>query len=202
MTDGDADTLSAARLATVQAARELVGLTAPSDGYLALVDPGGSPAEAAVVARESDCMLVRLGIEERVFALPARAPYVNGSAPRLLELRAQGAPWAPAGAIRLATPEAPPAPGDGVWYGKGPGGPEHVETVLSAELVSDGSLVMDVVAGGERTGAGLETVAQLRRTLRRSASSWSDAGGRPLIAIIDCDALAELYVLLGAPPEA
>ena len=108
MSDCAEVTLTPARLAVVAFALSIVGLTAPADAYLALVAPGDAESRQKQVADESDCMLVGLGIEEAVFLVPPRAPYVEGSAPRLLEARAKGYPWAPDGALRPVTPDAPP----------------------------------------------------------------------------------------------
>lgn len=185
------------RDAVVAAARSIVGLTDPDPRLLSLVAPADTPERQAQIAKTSLCMLVTLGIEEAVFEVPPRPPYIEGTAPRLLEARAQGYPWAPGGALRLATLEAPPQLGDSVWYGKGPGGPEHAELVNGVEITEAG-IAAECIAGGERDGAHHETVAVVERSWRWNGHQWVDLGtGRPIIAVLDADALAGLYGLRG-----
>ena len=210
MTDALATTLSSARIAVVAYARSIVGLTTPDPDYLALVAPSDMPERQARIGDESGCMLVAMGIQEAVFMVPVRGPYVDGTAPRLLEARAGGYPWAPGGALRLATLETPPRPGDAVWWGKGFGGPEHVEHLVDGE-VSGNDIAASMVAGGERWTAkdaadGLcepgqvnaETVKIVARTLRWNGRQWTDPGtGRAIVAILDADLMATRYGLRG-----
>ena len=195
MSDCAEVTLTPARLAVVAFALSIVGLTAPADAYLALVAPGDAESRQKQVADESDCMLVGLGIEEAVFLVPPRAPYVEGSAPRLLEARAKGYPWAPDGALRPVTPDAPPQPGDLVWWAKVPGGaPEHVEHVVS--VVQDGLvLTLVMVAGGERSA----TVAKPTRVADWVGGRLVDRGTkRAVLCVVDADLLAGIYGLAEA----
>lgn len=179
----------------------LVGLTAPAEAYLRLVDPAGPPAEQREVAKESDCILVALGAEELFFVCARDKPYVNGSAPRLLEERAGGSPMHPGGAMRLATLARPPGFGDAVWYGAAPGGaPEHVEHVVAVRWLGPATLEIDVVAGGERVlpeeaaelgAAGAETVKKLTRILDWDGHRFVDLKTRrPVIGLVDCEDLA------------
>jgi hypothetical protein len=210
VTDACDATLTPARLAVVAYARSIVGLTAPDDAYLALVAPGDAAGRQKKVADESDCMLVCLGIQEAVFVVPARAPYIDGSAPSLLEKRAGGYPWAPAGALRLATHEAPPRPGDAVWWGKGPGGPEHVETVVASDVGSvvdsaqmPSTMLVTMIAGGERMKdgplVGHETVATVERTLEWDGHGWVDpVTKRRVLCVLDADLMEQRFGLRGA----
>jgi hypothetical protein len=182
------------RLGFVAVLLGLVGMTAPAEAYLQLVDPAGPAAERRAVADESDCILVALGAEELFFDCDRTTAYVNGSAPRLLEARAGGSPMAPGGALRLATKTHPPALADALWWGGVPGFPEHVEHVVAvrypAPLADPDLLEVDVVAGGERKG-GKETVEKLTRTLRWDGKRYVDpATRRPVIGVVDCELLA------------
>lgn len=179
----------------------LVGLTAPAEAYLRLVDPAGPPAEQREVAKESDCILVALGAEELFFACSRDQPYANGSAPRLLEERAGGSPMHPGGAMRLVTLARPPGLGDAAWYGAAPGGaPEHVEHVVAVRWPGPATLEIDVVAGGERVlpteaaelgAAGAETVKKLTRILDWDGHRFVDRRPRrPVIGLVDCEDLA------------
>jgi hypothetical protein len=190
------------RQALIDAANSVVGWMAPSSvtddsaaNYLNLIDPGDPTPRQRSVAEASDCGLVALGIEEIVFDLPARAPYRDGSAFPLVYNRACGNPWTPGGALRLATLDAPPQPGDVVEYGNGPApgnAPAHMEHVIAA-VVSIASMTLTCVAGGERKN-GLETVAITERELTWKGSHWVDnANGRPIIGIVDAEILAGMY---------
>lgn len=112
--------MSAARDALIAGAKDLLGLTAPDLRLDRLVDPGGSPAHELAVEQESLCILTWLGLTEAVFLVPSRLRYVNGTAPQLAEERLGGTPWAPAGALCVATLESSPLPGDGLWWGRCP----------------------------------------------------------------------------------
>ncbi len=209
--EGDA-TLTPARQLLLRALSGVLGLTAPDPRYLRLIAPGDTPGAEAQWAKESDCMLVALGVEELVYVLPVRGPYVGGSAPELIEKRAGGSPMFPNGAVRLPTLEAPPQAGDLLWYGQSPAAPfEHVEHVtgvrwpgpatLSEALHMNALVSMQVncVAGGERTPAGLETVEAVTRTLVWNGHAYVDHGtGRPVIGVVDADLLAERYPLRDA----
>lgn len=193
-------TLTPARLAVVAYAKSIVGLTAPDLAFLALVAPGDAESREKQIADESDCMLVALGIQEAVFLVLPRGSYIEGSAPRLLEARAGGYPWAPGGAMRLATLESPPGPGDAVWWGKGWGGPEHVEHLVDAAAADGDDIAASMVAGGERVTEGArqghETVVAVSRTLHWNGHQWEDPHtGRTVIAVLDCDGMARLHGL-------
>jgi len=185
-----------AREAVIAAARAVLGLTAPGAAYLTLVDPAGDPAHQAQVATLSGCMLVALAVQDAVFSLSARVPYVPGSAPRLLTERAGGSPLAPRGACRLATTSCPPQPGDLLWYGAHGPAVEHVEHALEVELLSNGDLAVTCVAGGQRTAEGREAVAEVARTLTWRGGAWVDVEtGRPVLAVLDADRLAQRHGL-------
>ena len=192
-------TLSPVRAAFVDAAQRLVGLTQDDGAYQHLVAPGDTDAQAELVARTtSGCMLVRAGLEEAVLAVPVRAAFVPGTIPHILEARAGGSPWAPGGAWRIPTREAPPQVGDGLWYGQAGAMVEHVDAcVLSVTPDDDGAAVdLQVVAGGQRDGAGRELVAELSRRLRWSGQRWIDLHtGRPVVGVLDADAYAARYGL-------
>lgn len=187
-----------ARTALISAARDLVGLTEPSDDLGALVDPAGDPAHRAQIERLSLCMLVWRGLAMKVFDIsPALAetdrPYAPGSIPRILASILASAP----GSRRPATLEAPPQLGDALWYGAAGPHPEHVDAcILEAEGDSEGALVLSVVAGGQRDAAGHETVARLDRTLHWQGGRWvCQDTGRPVVAVVDADELAARYGL-------
>jgi hypothetical protein len=188
------------------AARALVGLTAPSEELGMLVDPGGDPAHELAVEQESLCMLVAFGLWRRVFDLPpslsgADRPNVNGSVPRLL-----GGVLDAAGARRVPTLEAPPGMGDGLWYAAHGAYPEHVDACVVMATPAGryptteraGEQLLSVVAGGERDGAGHETVRLLARTLCWSGSAWvCQATGRSVRWALDPDLLAARFGLRG-----
>lgn len=187
------------RQALVDATNSVVGWTAPSDDYLNLIDPGNPTARQRVVAEESDCGLVSLGIEEIVFYFPARGPYKDSSAFNLVYARACGNPWAPGGAFRLPTFAAPPQLGDLVEYGPAPSGspPAHMEHVIE-QSVNGSTLSLKCGAGGEKTG-GLETVAIMTRTFTWGGAHWiDDQNKRPIIGIVDAELLASMYPMKDA----
>ena len=185
--------MSDPRQALVDAATSVVGWTAPDDDYLNLIDPGDPTVRQRSVAGESDCGLVALGIQEIVFDLPARGPYVNGSTFNLIYTRACGNPWAPGGAMRLATLDAPPQLGDVVVYGDVPG-PAHMEHVVEA-TVNVASMSLKCVAGGEKKGA-FETVAVMERELTWGGSHWIDnANKRQIVGVVDAEILASMYTM-------
>lgn len=218
MSDQDADvdpcasTLSPARQGFVAVLLALVGLNGTQDEYLTLIAPADTKAVEQAWAKESDCVLVGLGAEERYFVVqPARGKYVGGTAPFILERRAGGTPMSPAGAMRRATLEAPPIVADLVWYGKSAAvNSEHVEHVVARRMLSPTSWEVDVVAGGERVlpgeegdydgaPAGTEVVKKLTRTWNWNGSQWVDkATTRPIIGVVDCDLLASRLGLLPA----
>jgi hypothetical protein len=177
------------------ASRSLVGLTDPSPELGALVDPGGDASHEAAVEHLSLCMLVYRGLVCRVFDVPAAVshvdrPYVPGSIPALL--------WAIVGqvghdgsAARVPTLDAPPSPGDGLWWGGSRGAMEHVDACI-LEVTGEGTVLqLCAVAGGQRDASGRETIAVVRRTIRWQATRWVDTGdGRPLMAILGADEMA------------
>jgi hypothetical protein len=183
------------------ASRSLVGLTEPDPALGALVDPGGDASHEAAVEHLSLCMLAYRGLVTRVFAIPAAVshvdrPYVPGSIPALL--------WAILGALghegsaaRVPTLEAPPSPGDGLWWGSAPGAAEHVDACV-LEVAGEGTVLqLCAVAGGQRDAAGRETIAVVRRTIRWQGSRWVDTGdGRPLMAILGADEMATRWGLV------
>jgi len=190
-----------AREAFVDAARALVGLTEPSPELGALVDPGGDAAHQAQVQKLSLCMLTARGLWLRVLALPddlshADRPYVPGSIPAILRAILDGA-----GAARVPTLEdEPPGPGDGLWWAANGMHVEHVDACVTATDVAtwtpDSTLALSVVAGGQRSPSGHETIAELTRTLRWDGSGWvCQATGRRLRWVLDCEALAAHYGL-------
>jgi hypothetical protein len=193
--------LTAARAAYIKTNLMLIGYTAPEPRYGQLIDPCDDIQRQRSVEDESGCMLKELGAQDLTFRLPGRVPYVNGSAPLLLRQRANGPGLS---ALKSCDFDNPPQPGDTVWYSRGPGGPEHVETVLSAEFTQDGSQAFAVCgAGGERTDAdnppvGRETIARVERTWEwsRAQAAWVDTGtGRSIMFCIDCDDMALLHGL-------
>jgi hypothetical protein len=186
------------RQALVDAANSVLGWTAPSDDYLNLIDPGDPTARQRVVAEESDCGLVVLGIQEIVFDVPARGPYRDTTAFNLVYTRACGNPWAPGGAFRLASLDAPPQLGDVVVYGPAPSGspPAHMEHVIEA-VVNISTMTLKCVAGGEKSGA-LETVAVMQRELTWKGVWTDDANGRAIIGIVDAEVLASMFTMRDA----
>lgn len=199
----DLTALSLARSTIVQAANSVIGWTAPDMRLGGLVAPGDTPAKQLAIEHESLCMLVTLGIQDMVFDVPPRGPYVNGSAPALLEQRAKGSPFKPAGAVFLVnSPGSYPDIGDAIWWGKSPFAPEHVETVVDVHAADSAHIMLTCVAGGQRTSAhtfdpnGAETIAQVSRVCVWDGHAWTDTGSkRPIIALIDADAMAGLYSL-------
>lgn len=185
-----------ARDAVVSAARSVIGCTAPSPEYASLVAPDDTPERRAQVMTESGCGLVVLGIQERALCVPPRGPYRDGSAFTLVYARAGGSPWQPGGACRVPGLEEPPQPGDAIVWGPAGSAVAHMETVVDAR--ADGAtLALDVVAGGQRDAHGGQTVTQLSRTARWDGRRWVDSKtGRPLLAVIDADALGERYPAL------
>lgn len=195
--------MSDARDAFVDAARGMAGLTDPDPRLGTLVDPAGSPAHQVQIERLSLCMLAYRGLLCRVLAIPdvlaeTDRPYVPGSIPRILASILASAP----GARRPATLDAPPQLGDALCYGAANGHPEHVDACLvEAEGDSEGAIVATCVAGGQRDAAGHETIARVDRDLVWDGRRWVDQGtGRPVLWILDADALAERYGLREPAP--
>lgn len=185
------------RQTLVDAANSVTGWTAPDDNFLNLIAPGDSSDRQKQIAKESDCGLTVLGIEEIVFDVPARGPYKDASAFQLVYTRACGNPWAPGGAFRLASLDAPPQLGDVVEYDNGPSGaPAHMEHVIDV-TVNDKSMSLTCVAGGEKTGA-LETVKVMKRELTWKGVWTDNANGRPIIGIVDAEILASMYSMKSA----
>lgn len=194
--------LSPARAAVVAYAESTVGWTAPDPRYLQLVAPAetraGDVHAAIAVALASDCILVRMGLEEAVYQVPDRARYVFGSAGTLIMHRDAKA------GVYVPNPTSL-TPGDGLhWAANGTAWPEHFETVVgvsragrvSAQATGEDAFVLEVVAGGERDAAGRETVSLLSRGVVRRAGWWVDAhNGRKLAAKVDADAMADVYPL-------
>jgi hypothetical protein len=113
--------------------------------------------------------------------------------------RACGNPWAPGGAFRLATLDAPPQLGDVVEYGPAPSGspPAHMETVIDASSGVN-TLSLICVAGGERVN-NLETIKIMKRTFTWGGAHWiDDQNKRPIIGIVDVELLATMYPLKAA----
>ena len=188
------------REAFVHAARQIVGLTEPAPALGALVDPGGDAAHQAQVAELSLCMLVYRGLLCRVLDIDPRdagtdRPYVPGSIPAILRgiLGVLG--------IRVPTLEEPPGPGDGLWWAANGPHVEHVDACvveISYGRGTDNLLTIDLlaVAGGQRDGAGHETISEVARTLAWSGGQWvCQATGRRLRWVLDCEALAAHYGL-------
>ena len=199
------------RATVVDAALGLVGLTYPADAYLAAVAPAevaaGNLARAREMGRQSDCALLWIGgIAVGVFGAEAR-PYRDTTAFQVVYELAGGpcaSPWHLAGAVRRPTLESPPQLGDGLVWGASAGAVAHVDAAV-VDLELDGDVcALSVVAGGQRDGAGNETVKRLPRTIRwvpyslaagRSIGPhWVDTtNGRPLLAVLDADLMAERY---------
>src|SRR6185312_4103905 len=169
------------RDAFVSAAQGLVGLTEPSPELGALVDPGGDPAHQCAVERESLCELTARGLWLRILDA--------------------------AGAARVPTLDAPPASGDALWWAANGSHVEHVDACVV--MVATGGryptteradeLLLSVVAGGQRDGAGHETITMLARTLHWDGSAWvCQATGRRLRWVLDCEALAAYYGMRNA----
>jgi hypothetical protein len=196
MSTTSAPSLSPARLAVLSAARDLVDATAPDPAYLDAIAPTDPPERQLEVAKESGCILISMAVLRAAFQLEDPEPYKDGSAPGRLEKIAQGVPWGSfGGAFRAATLATPPQPGDLVWYDKGgPSYPQHVETICEVSLSE--LLRIACIAGGERDGAGNETVRVVQRALHWDGGHWTDiANGRPVMAVIDADLLAGMYAL-------
>ena len=205
-------TLSPARQGFLVVLAALVGLNATDDEYLTLIAPADTKAVEQAWAKESDCILVALGAQERFFVVkPPRVKYIGGTAPFIMEKRVGGTPMAPAGAMRRATLTSLPGLADGVWYGKSAAvNSEHFEHVTALRKLNDEgtSYEADVVAGGERVlpgeesdyegaPAGTECVKTLTRTWNWNGHAWVDkATSRPIIGVVDCDLLAEHLGLL------
>src|SRR6185312_6308928 len=195
------------RDAFVSAAQGLVGLTEPSPELGALVDPGGDPAHQSAVERESLCELTARGLWLRVLDIPddvshADRAYVNGSIPAILRSILDAA-----GAARVPTLDAPPASGDALWWAANGSHVEYVDACVV--MVATGGryptteradeLLLSVVAGGQRDGAGHETITMLARTLHWDGSAWvCQATGRRLRWVLDCEALAAYYGMRNA----
>lgn len=195
--------MTSPRSALIAAAQQLVGCS--GDMYAAVVAApelaAGLPGRAAEVAAMSGCGLVYLALVRGVWGLPGEL-YRTGQAfadvYRLAGGR-DGQAWRPAGACRAATLEAPPQPGDGIVWGASAGAVAHVDACVVDDALHIGGpvLTLGVVAGGQRSAEGDETVALLSRVLRWQAGGWQDtANGRRVLAVLDADALGTLY---GAP---
>ena len=157
--------------ALVADALALVGLTYPDQAYLDAVAPGETPERQAEMGRESGCALLWRAQNG------GEAPYRDGQAFADLWELAGGSPWKPGGRVRLPVAGEMPERGDAVVYGKGPGGPEHVDLCWLGD--------QRAVAGGQRTGAGLETIAIVTRQLTWGGGHLVDLHtGRPVIALI------------------
>ena len=194
--DASQYTISEVRQRVLAVLQSIVGLTANDDEYLQLIDPGDPRQKEQGWAKASDCMLVALGVQDRVFDLPPRGPYVPGSAPRLLEQRAGGSPMSPALAFRVPGSAADsPTFGDLLWWGQSGSACEHVEHLVAIGATST-EFRIEAVAGGERTPAGVETILRVVRTVEFRSGRWVDTqNGRPLVGFVDADLLAARFSL-------
>lgn len=155
------------------AARALVGLTAPSQEYADAIAPGETPERQAEMMRESGCALLWRAQNG------GGPPYRDGQAFADLWRLAGGAPWAPGGRVRVAHHGELPELGDAIVYDRSPDG-AHVQHVDYCYLGAG-----RVVAGGQRTGAGLETIALVTRALTWTGGRLVDLHtGRPVMALI------------------
>lgn len=180
----------------LEAASEVVGLTAPDPAYLRLVAPWEAEhdvARAQSIASVSDCYLVVLGIQERVLGVPARGRYVIESAPELLRARALEAhAYADIHASQLV-----PEPADVLVWAASASAPAHAETCVSVFHSGD-IVVLGVVAGGERNSVRRETIDRMTRAVRRRADGRlvDTANGRVLDQVLDAEKLAAHYGLV------
>jgi hypothetical protein len=87
--------------------------------------------------------------------------------------------------------------GDVLHFGSSPssGFPEHVDLAVDVGPILDSILTISRVAGGERDGAGHETIAMVSRPLSGTRQMIETRTARPLIGIIRADALAARWGL-------
>jgi hypothetical protein len=170
------DTSPTGEPAVCAAARALVGLTAPSQAYAEAIAPGETMERQTAMMAMSGCALLWRAKNG------GEAPYVNGQAFADMWRLAGGAPWdrqATGSRVRVPVPGELPAPGDAVVYDRSPNGafPQHVDYCwLGAGRA---------VAGGQRTGAGLETIAIVTRALTWVGGKLVDLHTeRPVMALI------------------
>lgn len=199
--------MTPARLALLSASRILLDLTFPAEDYLRAVAPfemlAGDLDRAKQIGQESGCGLVRMAVEDAVFVMPPRGLYKDGSAFERIYDRAGGSPWAPGGACRLATLEAPPQPGDGIVWGPSGNAVAHVDACVERVDGARSNLVLTVIAGGQRDEHGNETVKRLKRQVRWRGGYWIDAAtGRAILSVLDADAMAARHGLLDTGSEA
>jgi hypothetical protein len=214
--------MTPARSCLLDAARALVGSQGQplADALVPAGIVGVAPAGvAAAVARLATCELAARAIYAGALGLAfTEGPYEAEEAPLWLMHLVNARPWAPLRAIdaarpsalRLATLDAPPQPGDGLWLSAAPGGhpPEHVDACVVDMQRTDieaeqGGAVPTVyysaIAGGQPDAAGPSAIALVARTLRWGGSSWLDESGRRVVAVIDGDLLAALYPVPPTP---
>jgi len=196
----------------VRVAESYVGVTAPDQRLLDLIAPYDAHARQAEIATSSLCELVALGLYEQSFELRDRGPYHTGAAPVILQQALDG--WITelsvrrpsAGGLRLATLELPPQVGDGIWYEGAPGHSEHVDACITAIQFTDKSILYDVIAGGQKTPEGKQTIKKLHRGAERpdegprelqwdpKVSRWFDvATKRRVWAVLDAGLIAARF---------
>lgn len=191
--------MTPARLATIAAAQALVGLDGAA--LAAALCPAGivgvAPEDVpAAVARLSTCELAAASLLRAVYVCPEPLPYVTAGAGAELAELVGGAPWhsLPGCGLRYPTLDAPPQPGDAVWYGSAPGHVEHVDACVVDAQQDGATLTYSAVAGGQPDGAGhFSAVALVSRTLTWTDKAWRhDATGREVLACVDADRMAAL----------
>jgi len=131
--------------------------------YLELIASGEPPAKQEEMAKMSGCALLTGGIWRvaGVDAASLHSPYKIGTAiSRLVAIARAAKAWIPFKEGEY------PAPGDMVLVGdNGPGGVEHVYTVVGIEL-SDGQVTIQSVDGGQRDARGHQAVLLKQRVWR------------------------------------
>lgn len=188
------------RQAAAARALALVGLTAPSPAYLALVAPWESvhdPRRALEIAGLSDCALVAHGYLDGELALRVRGPYVDQMAVHdVIDVAVR------AGALRGAAHR--PQLGDVLWLLGSATGREHVAIVVAVDVEAYGVLPLTTVDGGQRLEdlKREETIARVERTI-----TYADSGGamdervltgglhvmRPVGGVLDLEAMITWY---------
>ncbi|MFO0762253.1 MAG: hypothetical protein U0359_37785 [Byssovorax sp.] len=172
-------------------ARSLEGLTAdPEDAagyarFLDLIAPGERRSDAETMARQSTCGLVVAGIWRAVLATvpaPLRPPYQSGAALRNIVATA-----GIAGALRDGRHR--PQVGDVVHLQGVAGAVEHVYTAVE---VGDDCAVVSI-DGGQRDDRGLQTIASRTRVVHLGKDRLTDGAERPIIHVIDLDALGARF---------
>jgi hypothetical protein len=166
-----------ARAQFVALALSVEGLGAAAATRVAYLDllacsPDETPAMREAMAEMSSCALTIRGLWWRASCRHAilAAPYVVGHAVSDLITIAHDY-----GALRPRT--YAPRPGDVVYIDN----PGHVLTVIAV----DGATVTSI-DGGQRDAAHLECITRRTRTL-----AGTTLGGRPIVSVVDCVALAQ-----------